>query len=44
MKQRMEENAFLDTVGLVWIPQVSQLFYPSHVALSESRSVVSDSL
>lgn len=29
----MEENAFLDAVGLVWIPRVSQLIYPSLVAI-----------
>lgn len=32
-RQRISENAFLDAVGLVRIPQVSQLIYPSLVAI-----------
>lgn len=32
-RQRISENAFLDAVGLLRIPQVSQLMYPSLVAI-----------
>lgn len=32
-RQRILENALLDAIGLVWIPQVLQLIYPSLVAI-----------